>query len=110
MVILVFSMAIVLVSSIFEAITRAYEQYIFQQAVYLMVVVVNPFLCLPLLLMGYRSVMIVLVGAVISIGRLVANVWFCVFKLKIPISFHNFEFKLLKEISAFSFFIVKHVD
>lgn len=106
MVILVFSMAIVLVSSIFEAITRAYEQYIFQQAVYLMLVVVNPFLCLPLLLMGYRSVMLVLVGAVISIGRLVANVWFCVFKLKIPISFHNFEFKLLKEISAFSFFLL----
>ena len=106
MVILVFSMAIVLVSSIFEAIIRAYEQYIFQQAVYLMVVVVNPFLCLPLLLMGYRSVMLVLVGAVISIGRLVANVWFCVFKLKIPISFHNFEFKLLREISAFSFFLL----
>lgn len=106
MIILVFNLAITLMSSIFESITRAYEQYVFQQIVCLIAVIVNPFICLPLLLMGYRNIMLVTVGIIISIGRLLVNIWFCVWKLKIPISFKGFEFSLLREVSSFSFFLL----
>ena len=106
MIILVINMAITLISSIFDSITSAYEQFIFQRVVGLVSVIANPFVCLPLLLMGYRSVMLVTVASVISIVKLFINIWFCFCKLRIPVSFHHFEFGLLKEVSTFSFFLL----
>lgn len=106
MIILVINMSISLISSIFDSITSAYEQFIFQRVVGLVSVIINPFVCLPLLFMGYRSVMLVTVSTIISIVRLVVNIWFCCYKLKIPVSFHGFKFGLLKEIGAFSFFLL----
>lgn len=106
MIILVINMAVTLISSIFDSITSAYEQFIFQRIVGLLSVIINPFVCLPLLLMGYRSIMLVTVAFVISVTKLIVNIWFCFGKLKIPVSFHNFEFGLLREISTFSFFLL----
>lgn len=106
MIILVINIAITLVGSIFDSIVSAYEQFIFQRIVALGATVLNPFICLPLLLMGYGSVMLVIVSLCVSITRLVLNIWFCFCKLKIPISFHGFQLSLLREIGAFSFFLL----
>ena len=106
MIILVFNIAISLICSMFDSIVSAYEQFIFQRIVSLLAVIINPFICFPLLLMGYGNIMIVVVSLIITIGKLCINFWFCVRKLKIPISFHNFQFPLLKEMGAFSFFLL----
>ena len=106
MMILVVNMAICLVSGIFDSIVSAYEQFVFQRVVSLAATVMNPFLCLPLLLLGYGNVMLVVVSTCIVVGKLAINVWFCFWKLKIPVSFRNLQFSVLKEVGIFSFFLL----
>ena len=105
MLILVISIAVSLVNGLFGAIISAHEQFIFQRILGLISTVISPFVTLPLLLIGYRSVMVVTVTTVIAFSQLLVNIWFCVCKIKIPVSFKGFEWKLLKEISLFSSFI-----
>ena len=106
MIILVVNIAVSLLSSIFDSIISAYEQFIFQRIMGLVSAIVNPFICLPLLLMGYGSVMIVIVTTGITFARFVVNVWFCVCKIRIPVSFRGFQWSLLKEIAVFSSFLL----
>lgn len=106
MMILVVNMAICLISGIFDSIVSAYEQFVFQRVVSLAATVMNPFLCLPLLLLGYGNVMLVVVSTCIVVGKLAINVWFCFWKLKIPVSFRNMQFSVLKEVGIFSFFLL----
>lgn len=106
MVILVINIAISLMGSVFSSIVSAYEQFVFQRIVALGSTILNPFVCLPLLLMGYGSVMLVVVSLCFTVTRLALNVWFCFCKLHIPFSFHGFQFSLLWEMGAFSFFIL----
>ena len=109
MLILVMNIAITLISSIFDSIIGAYEQFIFQRMVGLVSVIVSPFICLPLLLMGYGSVMIVIVTTGITLIRFVVNVWFCICKITIPVSFRGFQWSLLKEIAVFSSFLLMNM-
>lgn len=106
MLILVLNIAISLICGIFDAIIGAYEQFIFQRIVGLIATIVNPFICLPLLLMGYGSVMLVVVTTGVTLVRFMVAVWFCTCKIKIPVSFHGFQWGLLKEITVFSLFLL----
>ncbi|MDD6232927.1 MAG: oligosaccharide flippase family protein, partial [Frisingicoccus sp.] len=106
MLILVFNIAITLISSIFDSIIGAYEQFIFQRIIGIIASILSPFICLPLLLMGYGSIMIVVVTTAITLARFFINVWFCFCKIKIPISFRGFQWNLLKEIAVFSSFLL----
>ena len=106
MLILVLNIAISLISGIFDAIIGAYEQFIFQRIVGLIATIVNPFMCLPLLLMGYGSVMLVVVTTGVTLVRFMVTAWFCICKIKIPVSFHGFQWSLLKEIIVFSSFLL----
>lgn len=105
MLILVVNIAISLINGLFGAIISAHEQFIFQRVLGLLSTVINPFVTLPLLLIGYRSVMIVTVTTVITVAQLLANIWFCIYKIKIPVSFKGFEWRILKEIAIFSSFL-----
>ena len=91
MIILVINIAISLISGMFDSIIGAYEQFIFQRIAGLISSIVNPFICLPLLLLGHGSVMLVVVTTLITFVRFVVNVWFCIYKIKIPVSFHGFQ-------------------
>ena len=106
MLILVINIAINLISGIFDSIIGAYEQFVFQRIVGIASTIVNPFICLPLLLMGYGSVMLVVVATGVTIVRFIVNVWFCIYKIQIPVSFHGFQWSLLKEITVFSSFLL----
>lgn len=105
MQILVFNIALTFPASIFDSIVSAHEQFFFQRFLQLAGVLFNPLLCLPLLLMGYGSIAIVLVTTFITISKLAVNVFFCVRKLHTPFYFHDFDWKLLREIANFSFFL-----
>lgn len=106
MLILVINIAITLISGIFESIIGAYEQFVFQRIVGIVSAIVNPFICLPLLLLGHGSITIVVVTTGVTLARFVVNVWFCICKIKIPISFREFQWSLLREITVFSSFLL----
>lgn len=105
MYILVLNIALTFPSSIIESIVGAHEQFIFQQILTLIGIILNPFICLPLLLMGYGSLAVVSVVTFITVFKLVCNTLFCLKRLKVGFFFDHFEFSILKEISAFSFFL-----
>lgn len=105
MLILVFNIAISLISGLLDSIISAYEQFVFQRIAGLASIVLSPFITLPLLLIGYRSIMLVVVSTVLTLIRFAVNIWFCIKKIKIPVSFNGFEWRLLKEIGVFSSFL-----
>ena len=59
MVLMVINLAVSFPSSVFDSYVTAHECYFFQRVISLLQTILNPFLTLPLLLMGYKSVSIV---------------------------------------------------
>lgn len=105
MVLMVFNVAVSFPASVFDSNVTARERYFFQRIVSLARSILNPLLALPLLLLGYKSIGLVVVTTVLTLGSLALNVWYCLRRLRIRFSFHQFDKGLMKEIWAFSFFI-----
>ena len=105
MMLMVFNLALTFPNSVFTCITSAYEKFFFQRFLFVLQNLLNPFLTLPLLLMGYGSIAMVVVTTVITIAHLISNIWFVYFKLHAKFVFRGFNFSLLKEIWEFTFFI-----
>ncbi|MDD4700176.1 MAG: oligosaccharide flippase family protein [Oscillospiraceae bacterium] len=105
MILMVFNIAISFPASVFDSNVTAHEQYFFQRIVSLARSVLNPFLTLPLLLFGFKSISLVVITTLLTLVSLGVNMWFCFKKLKVKFTFKHFEYKLLKEIWIFSFFI-----
>lgn len=91
--------------SVFSAIVTSHEKFIFQKFLNIIRAILTPLLMIPLLLIGYKSV--AMVAVFISIGVLISlsNLWFCFGKLKIKVSFRNFNRNLLQSILGFSVFV-----
>lgn len=105
MLILVINIAASLIGCLLDSIISAHEQFVFQRIVNLVSTLISPFVTLPLLLMGYQSIMLVTVTTVLTFIRIAVNIWFCFKKIKIPVSFKNFEWSLLRKIAVFSSFL-----
>ena len=105
MVILVISIAISLLSGLLNSIISAQERFVLQRVTGLVSTVISPFVTLPLLLMGYRSVMLVTVSTAFTIVRFALNIWYCLRIIKIPVSFRGFDWGLLRQIAVFSSFL-----
>lgn len=105
MALMVFNLALTFPNSVFDAFTSAYERFVFQKILICAQNILNPFLALPLLLMGYGSIGMVSVTTVLTIVKLLVNIWFCLSKLHIHFIFRGFQFSLLKEMWVFTFFI-----
>lgn len=105
MSILIMSMAMTFPNSVFNCYVTAHEKFIFQKLLIVAQNVLNPFLTLPLLLLGHDSVAVVMVSAVLTAVVFVGNVFYCRKRLCMQFSFKGLEFSLLKEMSVFTFFI-----
>lgn len=105
MVLMVINLALSFPNSVFDAITSSQEQFIFQKMLITLQYIFNPFITLPLLLMGYGSVMMVVVTTVLSLAKLLVNGWYCIRKLNARFLFRGFQLGLLKEMWVFTFFI-----
>lgn len=105
MTILVINIAISFPMSIFDSYIVANQEYFFQKLLQVIKTIINPFLILPVLLMGFGSVGMVLMTTVLNVSISIANVIFCRKKLKIKFNFKKIEYFLLKEIAIFSSFI-----
>ena len=105
MALLVVNIAVSFPCSVFTSYITAKERFFFQRLVSMIRTVLNPIVMLPLLLMGLGSVSLVLVTLVLSVVTDVSSAYYCFKKLKMRLNFGGFDFKLLREMGGFSFFI-----
>lgn len=105
MALMVFNMALSFINSVFTSNITAHEKFFFQRIIELLKALFNPFLTLPLLIMGFGSVGMVVISTVLTIWVFIMNSAYCIKKLKIKFIFKNLDFGLLKEMWVFTFFI-----
>lgn len=105
MALMIISLAITFPNSVFDCNLTAHEEFIFQKLLALMQSILNPFLALPLLLLGKGSISIVLVSTGLTIVNFVVNGMYCIKKLHMRFLFHGIQLSLLKEMWIFTFFI-----
>lgn len=105
MMILVVNLGISFPSIIFNAHITANEKFIFQKIVQMVKIILNPFIVLPALIMGYGSIGMVIASTLLNILIEFINIIYCIRKLKMKFSFRQFDFKLMKEMTVFSSFI-----
>lgn len=105
MALMIFNLAISFPGSVFSSHITANEQYIFLRVVNILRGLLNPFLTLPLLIMGYKSIAVVVIQTILSVAGLGANWVFCKRRLGMTFSFKHFKFGFLKELFTFSFWI-----
>lgn len=105
MSLMVFNLAISLPGGIFNGIITAYERFIFLRVLGIIRAILNPFIMLPLLLIGYKSVGMTIATTVINIVYIIVNMYYCFYVLKIKVKFKNMDFLVLKEIMAYSFYM-----
>jgi len=105
MMILVINLAISFPNIVFTSHITANEKFVFQKLVQMIKTVANPFVVLPLLILGYGSVGMVIATTFLNITIEIINVVYCIKKLKMKFLFRNFDFKLMREMTVFSSFI-----
>ena len=105
MLLLIGNFAFTFPLSIFASIMQAYERFIFLRVVNILRVLLNPCIVLPLLLLGYGSVMMVVVTTVLNLACLLTNVWYARHFLHVRFRWGRFERPFLREVAVYSFFI-----
>jgi len=105
MALLVLNIAVSFPCSVFTSYITAKERFFFQRMVSMIRTVLNPIVMLPLLLMGLGSVSLVLVTLFLSVVTDVSSAYYCFKKLRMRLDFAHFDFRLLREMGGFSFFI-----
>lgn len=105
MIILVINLAISFPNIVFTSHITANERFVFYKLVQMIKTVVNPFVVLPVLILGYGSVGMVIATTFLNITIEIINAVYCINKLKMKFSFRNFDFKLMREMTVFSSFI-----
>lgn len=105
MALMTVNMAMTFPNSVFEGFTTAHERFFFQKILIVLQNLLNPFITLPLLLLGYGSIAMVCVSTLLTLSKLIVNVLYCYKKLCIRFIFKGFKFGLLREMWIFTFFI-----
>lgn len=105
MIVLVLNLALSFPSIIFNSYIAANEKFIFQKTLQLIRIILNPFVILPVLYMGYGSIGMAIATTGLSISIDIANVIYAYKKLDMCFSFRGFDIKLIKEMTLFSSFI-----
>lgn len=93
--------------SIFDSYAVANEKFVIMRVLDVVKTIGVPLVMLPLLLVGYKSIAMVVVTCIFTIGYHIVAMFYCFKKLsmRIKIDFRNLDKTLLKEIIAYSFFI-----
>ena len=102
---MVFNLALTFPASVYDSFMTSHERFLLQRLLRVLQYLFNPFITLPLLIMGYGSVAMVLVTTGLTIAKLIVSIAYCVRNLHIKMRFKNFQFGLLKEMWVFTFFI-----
>jgi len=106
MFVLAISTAFNLATTIYSSIVIAHEHFIVHRLIGLIRTVIQPTIIWMLLILGYRSFMMACVTSVLTVLVGLFYLSYCLFKIRIPISFHNLSIVQLRAIFVFSFFVV----
>ncbi|MCE2612435.1 oligosaccharide flippase family protein [Flavobacteriaceae bacterium D16] len=109
MLLMIFNIAFTFPLSIFGAIIKAYENFIFVKVIGLSRIILNTLIMILLLEIGYRAVGMVVLATILNLATLTLNYWYCKKKIKIKVSFKNMQLGLLKEVSIYSFYIFLNI-
>lgn len=109
MAILVFSLAVTFITSVFQSQVSAYEKFAWLKGIDLVGFILNPCIALPLLIMGYGSVAVVAVTLGVNVFVCVANLLYTLCKLRIKYDFEGFDLNLLREMSGFTFYVFLNI-
>lgn len=102
---LVFNLVLTFPLSIFGSVLQAYERFVFLRVGSILRSALNPVIALPLLYMGYGSVMLVVVTTVLNVAVLAANLYYGLRYLHITFRLGHYERSFLYEVAGYSFFI-----
>ena len=105
MILLSINLAISFPMSVFANIVSANEKFIFIKTISIVKTLLSPLITLPLLLLGWRSVMMVLVSGIVTIAVDIMYLYYVLVKLNNRFVFHSFEKGLLGEIFVYTSFI-----
>lgn len=107
--VLSFNLVLTFIFTIYSSLITANEKFTFQKVIALIRTILNPIVMIPLLLMGYRSITMVIVVTILNVLVLLCNYIYCRKRLNIKIKFSGFDKKILKEICAYSVFIFLNI-
>lgn len=105
MVLMVINISLTFPNSVFTCIISSQERFIFLKLLILLQAILNPFLALPLLLMGYGSIGMVSVTTALTFCVLIINAYYCRHCLNSRFAFRALHFSRLREMWVFTFYI-----
>ena len=105
MLLLTVNLSVSFPMSVFSNIISAHERYIFLKLLGMAKTILSPLITLPLLLMGYRSIAIVVVTIAIALVTDLAYMYYVLFVLKNKFIFRNFEKGIFKSLFIYTSFI-----
>lgn len=109
MLVMTVNLAISFPMSTFTSIISAHERYVFLKLVGILKTCLSPLLTIPLLILGYRSVALVVVTAVVSV---LTDVIYLIYSLKvlhIRFCFRGSDRRMVQSLFHFSLFIAIHI-
>lgn len=105
MILMVVNLMLTFPSSVFDCYVTSQEAFLFQKLTLIVQQILNPVVALPLLMLGYGSVALIGVTTFLTIGKLLVNIYYCIGRLHMRISFRGMKLSLLREMGTFTFFI-----
>lgn len=109
MLFLIFNLAVTFPMSIFGSIINAYEHFVFPKVINISRTLLNTAVMICLLELGYKAVTMVVVQTIFNLLTLIINFIYCKYRLHIKIFIHKFDWKFLKEVALYSFWILLNV-
>ena len=109
MSLMVINIALSFPNIVFNSHITANEKFVFQKLLQLIQSVVNPFVILPVLIMGYGSVGMVVATTLLNITIEIINIVFCRKRLGMKFIFRDLDFNVVKEVLVFSSFIFVNI-
>lgn len=106
---MVFNLAFTFPLSIYGAIITAYEDFVFLRIVQIARILLNTFVMIYLLSVGYKAIAMVVVQTVFNILTLLLNAFYCKYKIHIKVIFGKINKSFLKEVAIYSFWIFLNV-
>lgn len=103
--IMVLNTAISFPNIVFKSFITANERFVFQKSLDVLRIVANPFLVLPLLMLGFGSIGLAIGSTAILIIMEVSNIIYCFKYLKMDFLFKDYDLAVLKEVIVFSSYL-----
>ena len=100
-----FNLAFTFPMSVWRSIITAYEDFVFQRVLNILRIVLNPLVMTVFLIYGYRAITMVVITTVFNVLSLTADWWYCHYRLSIRVRFGRFNWKFLREVAVYSFWI-----